>query len=154
MLQKLAEKSKNKQIVIMSWFYAKFKRITSDRVYLCCSVPRQPRYKEIPQKWRAAGDSVSNLTGSRIEPHASRFDSDGVNHYAYWPVCFESTGLGCFWPTAQENLRAYSPHCSFNAERQAGTISSNFKVIGLTDLESNPGVQLQRWPAALSTRTF
>ena len=35
----------------------------------------------------------------------------------------------------QVNLPACSPHCPFNAERQAGeAVNSNFKVIGLTRL--------------------
>ena len=39
----------------------------------------------------------------------------------------------------QVNLPACSPHCPFNAERQAGKdVNSNFKVIGLTRLGIKP----------------
>ena len=39
------------------------------------------------------------------------------------------------FPMAQVNLPACSPHCPFNAERQAGeAVNTNYKVIGLTRL--------------------
>ena len=41
------------------------------------------------------------------------------------------------FPAAQQgDLPACSPHCPFNAEREAGKLqNTNFKVIGLTQLE-------------------
>ena len=44
------------------------------------------------------------------------------------------------FPTAQQvNLPACSPHCPFNAKRQAGeAVNTNVKVIGLTRLGIKP----------------
>ena len=43
------------------------------------------------------------------------------------------------FPTPQQtNLPAFSPHCPFIAERQAGKLNINFKVIGLTRFGIKP----------------
>ena len=60
------------------------------------------------------------------------------------------------FPTAQQvNLPACSPHCPFNAERQAGieAVNTNVKVIGLTRLGIEPQSTAQETDAPYHSAT-
>ena len=51
------------------------KLVTSGGAHLRGLAPGQYSSEETSQRWLAVGDSVSNLTGPRIEPQVSRTDS-------------------------------------------------------------------------------
>ena len=48
-------------------------------------VVTQRRSEETSQWWGAAGDTLFDFTGSKIEPRASSTDSDFINHVADRP---------------------------------------------------------------------
>ena len=51
------------------------KSVTSGGAYLRDSAPGQRRVQETKQRWRAVGDTASDLTGPGIEPQISYTDS-------------------------------------------------------------------------------
>ena len=59
---------------------------TSDEVHLSGLAPGYHSSEETSQRWRFFGDTVSNLTGSEIEPQIFRADSDVFNHHTDRPV--------------------------------------------------------------------
>ena len=58
------------------------KRVTSGGVHLRSLAPGQHSFEETSQRWRAVGDTVSNLIDPGIEPTTSRADSDVFHHFA------------------------------------------------------------------------
>ena len=62
------------------------KRVTSGGAHLSGLAPGQHSSEEMSQRWRAVGDSASDLTSPRFEPKTSRANSDVFNLYDNWPV--------------------------------------------------------------------
>ena len=51
------------------------KRVTNGESHLRCFAPGQHCSEETSQRWRAVADTVSELTGTAIEPQTSHIDS-------------------------------------------------------------------------------
>ena len=56
------------------------KRVTSGGAHLRGLAPDQHSSEETSQRWRAVGDSKSDLTGPGIEPKTARIDGDELHH--------------------------------------------------------------------------
>ena len=64
------------------------KRVTSAGAHLRCLAPGQNSSEETSQRWRAVGDTVSDLNGPVIKPQTSRTYSDIFNDDLNRPVQF------------------------------------------------------------------
>ena len=57
------------------------RRVTNGGAHFSSLAPGQNSSQETFQRWRAVGDTASDLTDSKIKPHISRTDGDVLNTY-------------------------------------------------------------------------
>ena len=68
--------------LLYSWYYAEE---CSEVAHLRGLGPEKHSFDDMQQRWRAVGDTVSDLIDPRIEPRTSCCDSGVLNHYVKWP---------------------------------------------------------------------